>query len=54
MDDQEEVRVTRRERAWLIDGLMVLIRQMEKVPENDLSELPEIQVLLARLMAPAP
>lgn len=44
--------MTRRERAFLIDGLMVLRHQMERVPQNDLSELPELQALLERLMEP--
>ena len=44
--------VTSRERSWLIDGLMVLVHQMRQVPENDLSEMPELQALLERLMAP--
>ena len=39
-------------RGWyLIDGVMVLMHQMEKVPQNDLSELPELQQLLKRLMS---
>lgn len=45
----EAITVNRRERCWLIDGLMVLMAGMERVPENDLSELPEIQALLDRL-----
>ena len=43
---------TRRERAYLIDAVMVLMHQMEAVPQNDKSELPELQRLLDRLMAP--
>ena len=43
---------TRREVAYLTDGVMVLMHQMEKVPQNDLSELPELQRLLERLMKP--
>ena len=42
--------VSRRELSYLIDGLLVLYRQMEAVPENDKSELPEIQALTERLM----
>jgi|GEM_PF-4221458 len=41
---------TRREVAYLIDAVMVLMHQMEKVTENDLSELPDLERLLARLM----
>lgn len=55
MDDaREPFPLTRRERGILIDGLMVLMHQREQVPENDLSEQPEMQALLERLMAPAP
>ena len=43
---------TRRERAYLIDAVMVLMHQMEASKTNDLSELPELQRLLERLMAP--
>jgi hypothetical protein len=50
--DPGTVRVTRRERAFLIDGLMVLMHQMAKIPENDLSEEPEMQALLERLTEP--
>ena len=42
--------VTRRDLAYLIDGVMVLMRQMEQAPLNDKSELPELQGLLDRLM----
>jgi hypothetical protein len=45
--------LSRRERSFLIDALMVLMHQREQVPENDLSEQPEMQALLERLMAPA-
>lgn len=55
MDDaREPFPLTRRERGILIDGLMVLMHQREQVPENDLSEQPEMQALLERLMAPDP
>lgn len=55
MDDaREPFPLTRRERGILIDGLMVLMHQREQVPENDLSEQPEMQALLERLMAPVP
>lgn len=50
---QETITVSRRERGRLIDGLQVLISQMRQVPENDLSEVPEIQALLERLATPA-
>jgi hypothetical protein len=33
-----------------IDGLMMLMHQIEAVPENDLSELPDLQRLLGRLI----
>ena len=46
----EVITVNRRERCWLIDGLMVLMAGMTRAPENDLSELPEIQALLERLL----
>jgi hypothetical protein len=52
VDEREVIGVTRRERAFLIDGLMVLMRQREQIPENDLSEQPEMQALLERLMEP--
>lgn len=52
MDERDSIEVSRRERAFLIDGLMVLMHQMRQVPENDLSEMPELQALLERLMAP--
>ena len=42
--------VSKRDLAYLIDAVMVLQRQMEQVPENDLSELPELRNLLDRLM----
>ena len=54
MSEIETLGVTRRERAYLIDGLIVLMHQMVLVKENDLSELPEMQRLLDRLMAPRP
>lgn len=44
--------VSEWERAKLIDALMVLMRAMEQVPENDLSEMPQLQALLERLMEP--
>jgi hypothetical protein len=50
VSERDAIEVSRRERAWLIDGLMVLMHQMEQVPENDLSEMPELQALLERLM----
>jgi hypothetical protein len=50
MDERETWEFTRRERAYLIDGLMMLMHQMEAVPENDLSELPDLQRLLGRLI----
>jgi hypothetical protein len=43
--------LTPRERSYVIDGLMVLAHQMRQAPENDLSELADIQALLERLMA---
>jgi len=36
---------TRREVAYLADAVMVLMHQMEQVPQNDLSEIPELQRL---------
>ena len=42
--------VSRQDLAYLIDGVMVLMRQMERAPLNDKSELPELQGLLDRLM----
>lgn len=51
MDDTETWEFTRRERAYLIDAVMVLMHQMEKSKTNDLSEMPELQRLLERLMA---
>ena len=51
MDDgREPFPLTKRERGILIDAVMVLMHQMQQVPENDLSEQPEMQVLLERLM----
>jgi len=52
MDEVTTIEVSKRERSYLIDGLVVLMHQMEQVPENDLSEKPEIQALLERLMSP--
>jgi hypothetical protein len=49
-DEREPFPLSKRERAILIDGLMVLMHQMEAIPENDLSEMPELQALLERLM----
>jgi len=43
------IEVSKRERAFLIDALMVLMHQMAQIPENDLSEMPELQALLERL-----
>jgi hypothetical protein len=45
---------TGRERGWLADGLMVLMKQMESIPENDLSEMPGLQRLLNRLQGHGP
>jgi hypothetical protein len=62
-EDREPFPLTRRERAYLIDAVMVLMHQKEEnrsrprlagLPVSDLSELPELQVLLERLMAAAP
>jgi hypothetical protein len=50
--EREPFPLSRRERSFLIDALMVLMHQREQVPENDLSEQPELQALLERLMAP--
>ena len=50
MSETETWEFTRRERGYLIDAVMVLMHQMGQVPENDKSELPELQVLLERLM----
>jgi hypothetical protein len=50
MSEIETLEVTRRERAYLIDAVMVLMHQMEQSKTNDLSELPELQSLLERLM----
>ncbi len=52
MSESETWEFTRREVGYLIDGVMVLMHQMEKVPQNNLSELPELQRLLERLMKP--
>lgn len=46
--------LTRRERAFLIDAVMVLIHGMQQVPENDLSELPELEALQRRLEGYSP
>ncbi len=43
--------VDKQELAWLIDGLMVLMHRMDEIPENDLSEMPQLQHLLERLIA---
>ncbi len=51
MSETETWEFTRRERAYLIDAVMVLMHQMEQVPENDLSEIPDLQRLLERLMS---
>lgn len=53
-DEREPFPLSKRERGRLTDGLMVLMHQMRQVPENDLSEMPELQALLERLMAPVP
>jgi len=55
--EAESWEFTRRERAYLIDAVMVLMHQMKQSKTNDLSELPELQELLERLMngeRPAP
>ncbi len=52
--DEEPFPLRTRERGRLIDGLMVLMHGMKQVKENDLSEMPELQALLERLMAPMP
>lgn len=39
-----------QELCWLIDGLMVLMKDVENNPRNDGSELPAMQQLLSRLM----
>jgi hypothetical protein len=49
-DVTETWEITRRERAYLIDAVMVYMKHVERVPENDGSELPELQQLLDRLM----
>jgi len=57
MSETETWEFTRRERAYLIDAVMVLMHQMKQSKTNDLSELPELQELLERLMngeRPAP
>jgi hypothetical protein len=46
--------VTSRERSFLIDALMTHMDRMKRVPQNDLSEMLELQALLGRLMTPAP
>lgn len=51
VSETEALEVTRRERAYLIDGLMVLMHQMEQSRTNDLSEMPDLQRLLERLMS---
>jgi hypothetical protein len=45
-----KLKVNAAEHGWLIDGLLTLMHQMEQVPENDLTEFPEMQELLDRLM----
>ncbi len=50
MPGHELLAVSRQERTRLIDGLMILIRTMEEIPENDKSELTELESLLHRLM----
>lgn len=52
MDGSELWELTERERAYLIDAVMVLMHQMETGKTNDKSEMPELQRLLDRLMAP--
>lgn len=51
MEDTETWEFTRRERAWLTDAVMVLMHQIERSRTNDLSEMPDLQRLLDRLMA---
>lgn len=41
--------ITQREWVWLEDAVMVLMHEMEQVRSNDLSEMPELQVLLGKL-----
>ena len=50
-DEREPFPLSKRERAHLIDALMVHMHRREEIPENDLSEQPEMQALLERLMA---
>jgi hypothetical protein len=50
MSDTEVWEFTRRERADLINAVMVLMHAMEASKTNDKSELPELQRLLERLM----
>lgn len=45
----EVLLVTRRDHAYLIDAVMVLMHAMEQVPQNDGTNLPELQDLLNRL-----
>ena len=52
MSESETWEFTRREVAYLTDGVMVLMHQMKTAPQNDLSEMPELQRLLERLMKP--
>lgn len=52
MSERHTVEVDGWERSHLIDGLMLLMHQMEQVAENDLSEMPRLQALLERLMEP--
>jgi hypothetical protein len=43
--------VTDREACYLEDALMVLMHHMEEhSPPNDLSEMPELQALLEKIM----
>lgn len=51
MSETETWEFTRRERAHLIGAVQVLMHQMGQSKTNDLSELPELQALLDRLMA---
>ena len=51
-DEREPFPLSKRERGILIDAVMVLMHQMGQIPENDLSEIPGMQALLERLMAP--
>jgi hypothetical protein len=45
-----EISVSRSQLAYLIDAVMVLMHGMEKIPENDGTNLPELQELLEYLL----